>query len=91
MSYIFEGLMRIVAAGIEGFVILINGLIGLYNSVAWLWGDHVDYISNPAWNFANQIAADRKARQAERKSSRKLPITPAAPVLLPPPRRSSRA
>ena len=67
MSYIFEGLMRIVAAGIEGFVILINGLIGLYNSVAWLWGDHVDYISNPAWNFANQIAADRKARQAERK------------------------
>lgn len=67
MSYIFEGLMRIVAAGIEGFVILINGLIGLYNSVAWLWGDHVDYISNPAWNFANQIAADRKARQEARK------------------------
>lgn len=67
MSYIFEGLMRIVAAGIEGFVILINGLIGLYNSVAWLWGDHVDYISNPAWDYANKIAADRKARQAERK------------------------
>lgn len=59
------------AAGIEGFVILINGLIGLYNSVAWLWGDHVDYISNPAWNFANQIAADRKARQAERKKQQK--------------------
>lgn len=67
MSYIFEGLMRIVAAGIEGFIILINGLIGMYNSVAWHWGGHMDYISNPAWNFANQIAADRKARQAERK------------------------
>ena len=67
MSYLFEGLMRIVAAGIEGFVILINGLIGMYNSVAWHWGGHMDYISNPAWNFANQIAADRKARQAERK------------------------
>lgn len=67
MSYIFEGLMRIVAAGIEGFVILINGLIGLYNSVAWLWGDHVDYISNPAWDYANKIAADRKARQEARK------------------------
>lgn len=67
MSYIFEGLMRIVAAGIEGFVILINGLIGMYNSVAWHWGGHMDYISNPAWNFANQIAADRKARQSERK------------------------
>lgn len=67
MSYIFEGLMRIVAAGIEGFIILINGLIASYNSVAWLYGGTIDYISNPAWNFANQIAADRKARQAERK------------------------
>lgn len=76
MSYIFEGLMRIVAAGIEGFVILINGLIGLYNSVAWLWGDHVDYISNPAWNFANQIAADRKARQAERKKQQEAANNP---------------
>lgn len=78
MSYIFEGLMRIVAAGIEGFVILINGLIGLYNSVAWLWGDHVDYISNPAWNFANQIAADRKARQAERKKQQEAANDPSS-------------
>lgn len=78
MSCIFEGLMRIVAAGIEGFVILINGLIGLYNSVAWLWGDHVDYISNPAWNFANQIAADRKARQAERKKQQEAANNPSS-------------
>lgn len=78
MSYIVEGLMRIVAAGIEGFVILINGLIGLYNSVAWLWGDHVDYISNPAWNFANQIAADRKARQAERKKQQEAANNPSS-------------
>ena len=78
MSYIFEGLMRIVAAGIEGFVILINGLIGLYNSVAWLWGDHVDYISNPAWNFANQISADRKARQAERKKQQEAANNPSS-------------
>lgn len=76
MSYIFEGLMRIVAAGIEGFVILINGLIGLYNSVAWLWGDHVDYISNPAWDYANKIAADRKARQAERKKQQEAANNP---------------
>lgn len=67
MSYIFEGLIRIVAAGIEGFVILINGLIGLYNSVAWLYGGTIDYISNPAWDYANKIAADRKARQEARK------------------------
>ena len=78
MSYIFEGLMRIVAAGIEGFVVLINGLIGLYNSVAWVWGDHVDYISNPAWNFANQIAADRKARQAERKKQQEAANNPSS-------------
>ena len=67
MSYIFEGLLRIVAAGIEGFVLLINGLIGVYNLVAKLWGGQVDYISNPAWDYADKIAADRKARQAERK------------------------
>lgn len=78
MSYIFEGLMRIVAAGIEGFVILINGLIGMYNAVAWVWGDHVDYISNPAWNFANQIAADRKARQAERKKQQEAANNPSS-------------
>lgn len=67
MSYIFEGLMRIVAAGIEGFIILINGLIGAYNSVARLYGGTIDYISNPAWDYANKIAADRKARQEARK------------------------
>ena len=78
MSYIFEGLMRIVAAGIEGFVILINGLIGMYNAVAWVWGDHVDYISNPAWNFANQIAADRKARQEARKKQQEAANKPSS-------------
>lgn len=78
LSYTFEGLMRIVAAGIEGFVILINGLIGLYNSVAWVWGDHVDYISNPAWDYANKIAADRKARQAERKKQQEAANNPSS-------------
>lgn len=78
MSYIFEGLMRIVAAGIEGFVILINGLIGLYNSVAWVWGDHVDYISNPAWDYANKIAADRKARQEARKKQQEAANNPSS-------------
>lgn len=67
MSYLFEGLMRIVAAGIEGFVVLINGLIWMYNKVAWLYGGTLDYVSNPAWDYANQIAADRKARQEARK------------------------
>lgn len=67
MSYIFEGLLRVVAAGIEGFIVLINGLIGAYNFVAGFFGGHIDYISNPAWDYANKIAADRKARQEARK------------------------
>lgn len=67
MSYIFEGLLRVVAAGIEGFIVLINGLIGAYNFVAGFFGGHIDYISNPAWDYANKIAANRAKRQAERK------------------------
>lgn len=78
MSYIFEGLMRIVAAGIEGFIILINGLIAAYNSVAWLYGGTIDYISNPAWDYANKIAADRKARQAERKKQQEAANNPSS-------------
>lgn len=78
MSYIFEGLMRIVAAGIEGFIILINGLIGAYNSVAWLYGGTIDYISNPAWDYANKIAADRKARQEARKKQQEAASHPSS-------------
>lgn len=78
MSYIFEGLMRIVAAGIEGFVILINGLIAAYNSVAWLYGGTIDYISNPAWDYANKIAADRKARQEARKKQQEAANNPSS-------------
>ena len=78
MSYIFEGLMRIVAAGIEGFIILINGLIAAYNSVAWLYGGTIDYISNPAWDYADKIAADRKARQAERKKQQEAANNPSS-------------
>lgn len=78
MSYLFESLMRIVAAGIEGFIILINGLIAAYNSVAWLYGGTIDYISNPAWDYANKIAADRKARQAERKKQQEAANNPSS-------------
>lgn len=79
MSYIFEGLLRVVAAGIEGFIVLINGLIAAYNSVAWLYGGTIDYISNPAWDYANKIAADRKARQAERKKQQEAANNPSNP------------
>ena len=70
--------MRIVAAGIEGFIILINGLIGAYNSVAWLYGGTIDYISNPAWDYANKIAADRKARQEARKKQQEAANNPSS-------------
>lgn len=79
LSYTFEGLMRIVAAGIEGFIILINGLIAAYNSVAWLYGGTIDYISNPAWDYANKIAADRKARQEARKKQQEAANNPGSP------------
>lgn len=79
MSCLFEGLMRIVAAGIEGFIILINGLIAAYNSVAWLYGGTIDYISNPAWDYANKIAADRKARQEARKKQQEAANNPGSP------------
>lgn len=78
MSYIVEGLMRIVAAGIEGFIILINGLIAAYNSVAWLYGGTIDYISNPAWDYADKIAADRKARQEARKKQQEAANNPSS-------------
>ena len=66
------------AAGIEGFVILINGLIAAYNSVAWLYGGTIDYISNPAWDYANKIAADRKARQEARKKQQEAANNPSS-------------
>lgn len=78
MSYIFEGLLRVVAAGIEGFIILINGLIDSYNFVAGFFGKHIDHISNPAWDYANKIAADRKARQAERKKQQEAANNPSS-------------
>ena len=68
LSLIFEGLLRGIAGMIEGFILLINGLIAAYNAVAWLWGSHVDYVSNPAWEYANKIAEDRKKRQEEREN-----------------------
>lgn len=91
MSYLFEGLMRIVAAGIEGFIILINGLIGAYNSVAWLYGGTIDYISNPAWDYANKLPPTARPGRPSERSSRKPSTTPAAPAPPPTPRRSSRA
>ena len=60
LSVIFEGLLRIVGFGIQGFINLINGLIATYNFVAQLWGGQIEYVQNPFWQFADKIHSDRE-------------------------------
>ena len=66
MSYIFEGLMYVLGLFVEQFVIEINALIGAYNLVAQLWGGHIDYVSNPAWDYAKKIQKEREDRKNAR-------------------------
>lgn len=66
MSYIFEGLMYVLGLFVEKFVIEINTLIGAYNLVAQLWGGHIDYVSNPAWDYAKKIQKEREDRKNAR-------------------------
>ena len=66
MSYIFEGLMYVLGLFVEQFVIEINTLIGAYNLVAQLWGGHIDYVSNPAWDYAKKIQKEREDRKNAR-------------------------
>nr|DAG72675.1 MAG TPA: tail tape measure protein [Caudoviricetes sp.] len=60
LSVIFEGLLRIVGLGIQGFINMINGLISTYNFVAQLWGGQIDYVQNPVWEFADKIHSGRE-------------------------------
>lgn len=60
LSLIFEGLLRIVGLGIQGFINMINGLIATYNFVAQLWGGQIDYVQNPVWEFADKIHSGRE-------------------------------
>ena len=66
LSIIFEGLLRIVGFGIQGFITMLNGLIATYNLVAQTWGGQIDYVQNPVWQFADKLAAARKKEQEER-------------------------
>lgn len=66
MSYIFEGLMYVLGLFVEQFVIEINALIGAYNLVAQLWDGHIDYVSNPAWDYAKKIQKEREDRKNAR-------------------------
>lgn len=68
MSYIFEGLLRVYGSYLQGFVNIINGLIKVYNSVAWLWDGHIDPVSNIAFDYADKIRKDREERKAAEKA-----------------------
>ena len=66
MSIIFEGMLRVCAIGIQGFVDAINVLVSAYNAVAWVWDGHADYVSNPFNNWADQVAQKRAENQQQR-------------------------
>ena len=68
MSYIFEGLLRVYGSFLQGFVNIINGLIKVYNSVAWLWDSHIDPVSNIAFDYADKIRKEREERKAAEKA-----------------------
>lgn len=64
VSYVFEGIVRVIGFFLQGFVNMINVMIGAYNLVAKLWGGHMDYVSNPAFDFADKIAQARSDRKS---------------------------
>lgn len=68
MSYIFEGLLRVYGSYLQGFVNIINGLIKVYNAVAWLWDGHIDPVSNIAFDYADKIRKEREERKAAEKA-----------------------
>jgi TP901 family phage tail tape measure protein len=68
MSYIFEGLLRVYGSYLQGFVNIINGLIKVYNAVAWLWDSHIDPVSNIAFDYADKIRKEREERKAAEKA-----------------------
>lgn len=62
MSFVFENIVRWLGLFIDGFVMSINTVIRSYNAVARLFGgDEIGYVKNPLFEYADQIAASRKA------------------------------
>ena len=61
MSYIFEGIVRLLGLFIQGFINGVNVMIGAYNLVAQLWGGQIEYVKNPLFEYADKIAASRES------------------------------
>nr|DAQ02757.1 MAG TPA: tail tape measure protein [Caudoviricetes sp.] len=64
MSYIFEGIIRLLGLFIQGFVNGVNVMIGAYNLVAQLWGGQIEYVKNPLFEYADKIAASLESSPA---------------------------
>lgn len=60
MSYIFEGIVRLLGTFVQGFINGVNIMIGAYNLVAQLWGGQIEYVKNPLFEYADKIAAARE-------------------------------
>ncbi len=69
MSYVFEGVVRLLGSFLQGFINGINVMIGAYNLVAKLWGGHIDYMKNPLYEYADKIADQRNTWNAAHSST----------------------
>lgn len=69
MSYVFEGVVRLLGFFLQGFINGINIMIGAYNLVAKLWGGHIDYMKNPLYEYADKIADQRNTWNAAHSSA----------------------
>ena len=69
MSYVFEGVVRLLGSFLQGFINGINIMIGAYNLVAKLWGGHIDYMKNPLYEYADKIADQRNTWNAAHNSA----------------------
>lgn len=69
MSYVFEGVVRLLGSFLQGFINGINIMIGAYNLVAKLWGGHIDYMKNPLYEYADKIADQRNTWNAAHSSA----------------------
>ena len=67
-SFIFENILRVIGLSVQGFVSAVNAMVDTYNwAASKLHLSTISRVSNPLWNAADKLAAQRRKRQAERK------------------------
>lgn len=61
VSYLFEGLVRIIGVAAQGFISAVNLMIKAYNLVAGIFGGkELAMLENPLYAWADKIAASRE-------------------------------